>query len=414
MSGSPIPVNKLSIFVLHASDLLTDHRPHGDGLTAFGFISRLAGRGHTLHVAAPEIEIQGELPASIKLYPIKTLAKSTVLHRLEYMLRSRLLLNRLRREEQIDVIHQLNPVNKGLSLAMIGCGLPVVLGVVVPKWPQDAEDDLAARPLSKRLFEGLKMWTKRRLLTLQQWQASALLVATPAARSNLHCAERVEHKIVHLPIGVDTSRFHPPESSPGENQKAVPPNILFLANLWRRKGIFTLLDAFTRVAEEVPDCRLTIAGSGGEQEEVERIVAASPHRDRITMLGPVGRNQTPDLMRNCTVYCLPSYGEPFANSVLEALASGRPIVATNAGGIKEMIPDGGGRKVQPRDSSALAAALVEVIRSPELQAEMGRCNRQKAEQFYAWEQVIDSLNDVYEQVIAAEHQPQGAHSPQLN
>lgn len=403
--------NKFSIFVLHASDFLTNHQPHGDGLTAFGFISRLAERGHTLHVAAPEMDIKGDLPDNIKLYPIKTFFKRTVPHRLEYMLKSRLLLNRLRRGDgqagnQIDVIHQLNPVNKGLSLAVIGSGLPVVLGVVVPSWPQDAEEGAPKTPLAKRLIETLKTWAKQRLLTLQQWQASALLVATPAARNNLHNAEQVEHKIVHLPLGVDVARFYPQT----EKQSDEEPNILFLANLWRRKGIFTLLDAFAQVAERVPNCRLTIAGGGGEQEEVARRVAASSHRDRITMLGPVGRDQVPQLLRSCTLYCLPAYGEPFANSVLEALASGKPVVATNAGGIKEMIPDCGGRKVPPRDADALAQALIEVVSSPELQAEMGRCNRQKIEQFYAWDRVIDRLEAVYEKLISARHQPEMAQS----
>jgi len=155
---------------------------------------------------------------------------------------------------------------------------------------------------------------------------------------------------------------------------------------------------------------LTIAGGGGEQEEVERRVAASVYRDRIQMLGPVGRDEVPELLRNCTLYCLPAFGEPFANSVLEALASGKPVVATNAGGIKEMIPDGGGRKVPPRDAEALADALIEVVSSPELQAEMGRCNRQKVEQFYAWDRVIDRLEDVYEKLITAQHQSQEGRS----
>src|SRR5205085_11518111 len=103
----------------------------------------------------------------------------------------------------------------------------------------------------------------------------ALLVATPAARSFLHNAQQVEHKIVHLPFGVDTTWFYPGD----EDAKTSEPNILFLANLWRRKGIFTLLEAFARVAEQVPNCRLTIAGGGGEQEEVERLVAGSPYRE---------------------------------------------------------------------------------------------------------------------------------------
>ncbi|MEP7342034.1 MAG: glycosyltransferase family 4 protein [Acidobacteriota bacterium] len=399
-------VNKLSIFIPHASDFLTNHQPHGDGLAAFGFISRLAERGHTLHVAAPEMDIKGALSANIELHTIKTLAKSTGLHRLEYMLKSRLLLNRLRRKGQIDVIHQLNPVNKGLSLAMIGSGLPVVLGVIVPGWPQDAEDSAPKQSRLNRLVEAVKMGVKSGLMALQQWQASALLVATPAARNFLYNAEQFEHKIVHLSFGVDTTRFYPNPESRTSNE----PNILFLANLWRRKGIFTLLEAFAQVAERLPNCRLTIAGGGGEQEEVERLVAASPYRDRIKLLGPVGRDKVPGLLRGCTLYCHPAYGEPFANSVLEALASGKPVVATNAGGIREMIPDGGGRKVPPRDAQALAEALIEVVSSPELQAEMGRCNRHRVEHFYAWNRIIDRLEAVYTQVIAEQQEPQGEHS----
>lgn len=385
---------KRSIFVPHASDLLTDHKPHGDGLTAFGFISRLAARGHTLHVAAPAIEISGPLPENIRLYPIKTFFKGTIPHRLEYMLKSRLLLRRLRRNERIDVIHQLNPVNKGLSLAMLGAGLPVVLGVIVPRWPDDAEGERLSWRARARI--AVKHWLKQRLLTIQQWQAAALLVTTPAARASLHRPERDAHKIVVLPIGVDTKHFAPaPQAEPSE-----APIILFLANLWRRKGIFTLLDAFAQVVEKIPNCRLLIAGDGDERAEVERRVAASPHQAQIEMVGRVTRADAPTLLRDCTVYCLPSYGEPFGITVLEAMACAKPVVATNAGGLKHLLPAEGGHKVPPGDAAALAQALIEVLSSPELQAEMGRHNRRAIESFYNWERVIDRLEDVYEAVIA--------------
>lgn len=385
---------KLSIFIPHASDFLTNHQPHGDGLAAYGFVSRLAERGHTVHVAAPEIALRGAQSRNLRLHPIKTVFKSTIPHRLEYMLRSRLLLNRLRRTEQIDVIHQLNPVNKGMSLAMIGSGLPVVLGVIVPSWPDDAEAVRLSWWQCSR--DAIKRWIKNRLLTMQQWQASALLLATPAARSNLHRAELVNHKIVHLPLGVDAERFAPAEAEPEEL------NILFLANLWRRKGIFTLLEAFAQVAKQFPNCRLMIAGDGGERAEVERLVRAAPHRAQITMLGGVTRAEVPDLLRRAAIYCLPSYGEPFANSVLEAMACGKPIVLTAAGGIQEMMPDNGGRKVPPRDAQALAAALIELLGSAELRAEMGRNNRLTVETVYSWERVIDRLEQVYDSLTARE------------
>jgi glycosyltransferase involved in cell wall biosynthesis len=66
-----------------------------------------------------------------------------------------------------------------------------------------------------------------------------------------------------------------------------------------------------------------------------------------------------------------------------------------------------------RDTRALAEALIEVVSSPELQAEMGRCNRHRVEQFYAWDRVIDRLENIYVRVIAAQHQPQAEHSLQI-
>lgn len=385
----------LSIFVPHASDLLTDHQPHGDGLTAFNFIIHLAARGHTLYVAAPAIQIAGALPKNIKLYTLKTFFKNVVLHRLEYMLKSRLLLRRLQRTTRIDVIHQLNPVNKGLSLAMLGAGLPVVLGVIVPSWPDDAEDEHPGW-LARR-WAAVKQWARQLLMRWQQWQAAALLVTTQAAYASLHCPERIAHKIVELPIGVDLVCFAPEETL----ALAATPSILFLASLWRRKGIFTLLEAFAQVVQQIPDCRLIIAGGGEQQAEVERRVAAAPHRAQITLLGRVTRAQAPDLLRGCTVSCLPSYGEPYGLSALEAMACGKPLVVTDAGGLAHLVSEQGGRKVPPRDAAALAQALLEILNSPALQRQMGQYNRRLIESHYSHERVIERLEQLYYDVLTA-------------
>ena len=255
---------QLNIFVSHPSELLTNCRSHGDGLTAFGFISRLAERGHTMHVAVPEMEIQGELPETIKLYPIKTWAKGLITHRLEYMLRSRLLLNRLRRNHQIDLIHQFNPVNRGLSLAMIATGLPVLLGQFYPDWPADAELPAGKNGLRRGLTAKIKSWLRQQILRSQQFFASALIIATPASLNSLYRPERMPEKIFLVNSGVDTNHFSPSSISFGSTVgNSNEPNILFLANLWRRKGILTLLEAFETVAEKIPNCRLTVVGSGG-------------------------------------------------------------------------------------------------------------------------------------------------------
>lgn len=385
----------LSIFISHPSDFLTDCQPNGDGLIAYGFISRLAERGHTLHIATNESELAQPLPDNVKLYPIKMHFRGLVTSRLEYMLKSRLLLNRLRRTNRIDLIHQMNPVNKGLSLSMIGTGLPVVLGQFYPDWPAGAEMPVEKLGwwLRGKLFATEIL--RRQVLNLQQRFAAMLIVSSRAALERLHKPERVSEKIAILPPGVDTSHFSPSEGP----APASEPHILFLANLWRRKGIFTLLDAFQIVHRAMPNCRLTIVGSKGLEGEVHRHADAMQARPQITFIRQVSRAEMPATVRTATVYCLPSYGEPLGNSAIEVMSCGKPIVGTNAGGLGELIQNGGGRKVPPRDANALAGALLEILASPDLQRQMGKFNRELIQREYSWERVMDKLEAAYQRAL---------------
>jgi len=385
----------LSIFISHPSDFLTDYQPNGDGLIAYAFISRLAARGHRLHIATKESQLAHPLPENIKLHPIKTHFRGLIASRLEYMLRSRLLLNRLRRTEPVDLVHQLNPVNKGLSLAMIGSGLPVVLGQFYPDWPSDAETPADDLRWWQRLRLRMKAIVRRQVLNLQQRMASALIISSQAAESTLYKPERVREKITLVPPGVDTNHFSPGGGEPSATQ----PHILFLANLWRRKGILTLLDAFTIVHRAMPDCRMTIIGSGGLEDEVHRRASQMPARPQITFIRQVSRAEMPSAVRQATVYCLPSYGEPLGNSALEAMACGKPIVGTSAGGLGQLIQEEGGRKVPPRNAEALAAALLEILSSPELQIRMGKFNRGLICREFDWDRVMEKLETVYQQVL---------------
>jgi glycosyltransferase involved in cell wall biosynthesis len=104
-------------------------------------------------------------------------------------------------------------------------------------------------------------------------------------------------------------------------------------------------------------------------------------------------------MRWHSVYCLPSIGEPFGMTVLEAMACGLPVVGTRAGGIPDLLSAQGGRLVPPRDPVALATALIEVLRSPDLQRTMGRHNRARVEEAFDIERTVDRLEAVYESIL---------------
>jgi glycosyltransferase involved in cell wall biosynthesis len=381
----------LRIFLAQASAPFTDHLPWGDGLVASAFVRELAGRDHELHVAVDRVDLREPLPPNVHLHALgDAVDRSKALARLTFMARMRRLYEGLARRAPFDVIHQLNPVDVGLSIALAGSPVPLVLGPYVPDWAasgEGADANADMRPATLRL--------KRALRAVEQRRASTLLLSTAAAAAKLEAAWPRPLQVREVPPGIDVRHWHPAEGG-GEDQV-----VLFLSNLQVRKGVFVLLDAFEHVARDLPAARLRLAGSGDQEAEVRRRVASSPHLDRIELLGPVGRERVVGVMQSCGVCCLPSFAEPFGMVALEAMACAKPVVATGAGGLGHLVDDDGGRRVPPGDPEALAGALKELLRDAGLRRAMGRHNRSKMEQRYAWPRVIDRLEQAYRDAIAA-------------
>ncbi|MEA2331499.1 MAG: L-malate glycosyltransferase [Thermoleophilaceae bacterium] len=366
--------------------MLTDHLPHGDGLVAHGFVRELGARGHELHVAAGGVDLRDPLPANVHVHRLRGPVRDARGGRLGFMRQVRALYRRLAAEGPFDLAHQLNPVDVGLSLALAGERVPVVLGPYVPDWaPSGAGADGAVGPAALRL--------KAVLRAAQQRRAAAVLLSTAAATPKLARGAAGRLGVHELPPGIDDRAWCPAERAAGQD-------VLFLANLEVRKGIHVLLDAFARLSGELPAARLLVAGLGPEEERVRRRVRESPELRRVELLGRVERDSVMAAMQACDVYCLPSYGEPYGMTALEAMACGRPVVGTAAGGLQHLVPDAGGRKVPVGDSGALAAALAELLGDPGLRRSMGEHNRALVEQRYAWTRVATRLEEVYEEALS--------------
>ena len=381
-----IEARPLTILVLFPSQLLTDNRPHGDGRLAWGYIRALSERGHTLHVAARNVDFVEPPPPNVFVYSLScTRSSETLLERLRFMRSVRSLIRKL--HIRFDLVHELNPVYRGVSLSLLDQHVPLVLGPFPPAWPADSGATLDVG--ITRYFPAL---LKRRVAELQQSRASALLLMTPAAIDRV--ARPGGGRIFELPPGLDIDFFQPHADLYDGS-----PSILFLANLNRRKGIFTLLEAFVLVRERIPEARLTVAGGGAEYAIVSKQIADMGLTNSVEMVGEVARASVPALMAKHSVYCLPSYGEPFATSVLEAMACGRPVVITNAGGLPSVVSEAGGRLATPRDPNTLAEALVEVLGSRTLQDSMGKHNRSIMVERFSWSRVADRLEQIYRVVL---------------
>jgi glycosyltransferase involved in cell wall biosynthesis len=381
------PPRRFRLFIAHASALLTDHEAHGDGLVALNFLRALAERGHELDVAAQEVAIRGDIPPNLRLHRIMGGGDLGPGRRLRYAIRLRRLYRRLAGERPYDLIHQYNPVDVGLTAFLPSGPAPILLGPHPAPWPDTTQPRRSLAWAPYTAVRGALQWREQR-------RAAAVLVFVPAGAANVR-SSRARKRILVVPPGIDLELFRP--ARPGEQPEQ--PSVLFLGGLERRKGVDTLLDAFEAVARSRPEVELRLAGSGSLEHEIRARAARQPLAGRVALLGRVSREEVPALLRSSTLLAQPSLGEPFGMSALEALASGLPVVATDAGGLAELVPDEGNRKVPPADAASLARALEELLAlGPEERAALGARNRALAET-YSWKAAVDRMEEVYADVI---------------
>jgi L-malate glycosyltransferase len=385
----------LTIFIPHCSDLLTDHRPHGDGLISYALISRLAERGHQLYIAASRTDLQKPLPPNARLFDLKKTEGDGIAARLSYMWQVRRLFFALQQEDvRFDLVHQLNPVFTGLSIALVGSKLPLLLGPFFSRWPDDPTALSASHSWRSPLLE------KGRTITalLQQSLADCLLPTTRAAYGQIVLGPRSKPRVEILPIGIDSEVFCPADnrdSWPSNDGVSGPVTVLFLANVIRRKGIFDLLHAFDRVVERCPQAKLLVAGDGSELAEAQSIASAMLCHDRVQFVGRQSRASAVTRFQDTDIYCLPSHGEPYGMTAVEAMSCGKPLVVTDAGGLGCLVDDQGAMRIPVGDPEALADALIALIADPARRRAMGEHNRRRVLETMTWDRVADRLEEIY-------------------
>ncbi len=177
--------------------------------------------------------------------------------------------------------------------------------------------------------------------------------------------------------------------------EAARPLVLTVARLDRLKGLRYLIEA----AVHVPQAVFVVAGEGSERADLEARARAAGVADRVVFLGH--RDDIPQLLAACDVFVLPTLNEGLGLSVLEAMASGKPVVATRIGGIPEAVEDGvSGLLVAPRDASALAGAIRSLLRDRALANRLAAAGRVRVVERFGAETMVKKTMDLYEELTA--------------
>ncbi len=207
-----------------------------------------------------------------------------------------------------------------------------------------------------------------------------------------------------IPNGIDCARFASSNVKPIEQFDDGRPNILFVGRLEKRKGFRHLIRAYPLLKELVPDARLIVVGAFSDEEKAPFLRYARTHRLRgVHFVGFVSPEELPRYYRTATIFCAPSTGfESFGIILLEAMAAGLPIVASDITGYRTVLQDGSeGILVPPTDDEVLARAIAQLLRDPAQRAAMSASGKTKAAQ-YDWSIIAKRVLAYYNELIAAQ------------
>jgi phosphatidylinositol alpha-mannosyltransferase len=209
-----------------------------------------------------------------------------------------------------------------------------------------------------------------------------------------------------IPNGIDTYHFNNHASSI-DALKDGKMNILFVGRFEKRKGFDYLLKAYQMVKEEMPDCRLIAVGPGVRlRNKYEKQIRKNDIKD-VVFTGYVTYNELPRYYTTADVVCFPATGrESFGIVLLEAMAVGKPIVASAIDGYSCVLTDGTeGIAVPPRDEVKLADALLRLMKDEPLRHKMGAMGKPKAMQ-YDWSLLARKVLDFYVETLNRIKQPE--------
>lgn len=211
-------------------------------------------------------------------------------------------------------------------------------------------------------------------------------------------------KVVRIVNGVDTARFFPGRSGYLKRLAGFPADAVVVGTVGRMQEVkdpLNLARAFTDLvaADPVTPARLAMIGDGEKRAEVEAWLERAGCRDKAWL--PGRRDDIPELLRAMDVFVLPSLREGISNTVLEAMSSGLPVVATAVGGNPDLVDRDTGILVPPRDPAALAAAIKGYVDAGELRRQHGDAARARVEREFSIERMVDAYATLYDDLMGA-------------
>jgi phosphatidyl-myo-inositol alpha-mannosyltransferase len=338
--------------------------------------------GHEVHILAPtsaDPATLSEQPNLHRIGKVVPIPANGSVARIELSLQAYPQVKRLLRELQFDVIHLHEPLMPALPPTVLRHSKSTNIGTFHAYHRSNLTyfyAKLVAQPFFNRLH--------------------GLIAVSRPARDFV--AEYFPGDYRIIPNGVDFDRFASPVEPLPELADARL-NVLFVGRMEKRKGLKHLLRAWAFVRRQFKGARLIVVGDGRPRKGYERYAAVRGW-DEVTFAGYVADDQLVRYFSSCHVFVAPSTGqESFGIVLLEAMAAGRPIVASRIPGYEDVVDDGvEGILVEPKNEGELATALARLLADPAGRQQMGLAGQVKAAE-YRWDKVAARVLVFYEEVL---------------
>ena len=277
--------------------------------------------------------------------------------------------------EAFDVIHLHEPLAPILPLCVLQFSNAVNVGTFHASYSRQYLYRLS-HPITKR-------WHRR---------LHGGIAVSPAAYRYVSRTFPGDYEII--PNGIDVDHFAS-NAVPWPQYQDGKTNILFVGRLEKRKGLKYLLEAYSRLQWDHPNIRLLVVGPGNLDKDSYRVLGAR-NLQEVVFVGGVSYDELPRYYASADIFCSPATGsESFGIVLLEAMAAGKPVVASDIEGYKGIVSDGQqGLLSRRKDGEALAEALKHLVCDPELARRMGAAGRETVEQ-YRWEVVARQVESYY-------------------
>lgn len=235
-------------------------------------------------------------------------------------------------------------------------------------------------------------------LGLKAARADSVVATSDFARTQIlalldpHHHERVE--VVHG--GIEAADYEP--AAPGASGGS-PLRVLSVGRLEARKGHAILLEAIAELTAREANVRLTLVGDGPERPHLERLARELGLTGAVRFVGALGHDKVTRVYQEADAFCMPSFAEGVPTVLMEAMASGLPVVATRIAGTPELITeDETGLLVTPGRADELASALARLAEDPELRLRLAAAGRRQVSEEWSIEKSCAALEDLFRRI----------------